>query len=316
MYASELIDPSYSTNILIVDDDSSVIRALHKVLRHLGNVRFASNGAQAFEAIDELQPDIILLDIMLPDMSGVDICEQLKSSNQARLANIPILFITSAIDEGFEETVFEAGAADFILKPLNPSVVLARVQIHLNYQHAIDLLHYQARIDSLSTLHNRRAFDEQLSVLLKQSVRTHQPLTLLMIDIDEFKKFNDQFGHQQGDFCIQFVANEIKKVSMRPLDCPARFGGDEFAIILPETDRYGGKVVAERLRSSVESFGLRHAANASRSVVTLSIGATTIQSKVTLPILKELKSKLVALVDEALYLSKSNGRNSVSSNDI
>lgn len=294
--------------ILIVDDDPTVIIALSKVLKEAGRIRFAADAKQAFSLIDEVRPDLILLDVDLPDISGLDICIQLKANDDTK--DIPVLFITSNTEAGFEEKVFDVGAADYISKPLNPRVVAARAETHLTYHRAMQLLNQQASTDGLTSLANRRAFDQQLETALKLAQREQEPLTVAMIDIDQFKKFNDHFGHLAGDECIKSIARAIAGQVQRPIDVAARYGGEEFALILPNTPPSGAQELLEKLREAIEQLKLSHAPNTTHPCVTVSIGYSTYE-----PSSMALNNDLFAIVnaaDGALYASKNQGRNQVS----
>lgn len=295
-------------DILIIDDDSSVVMALNKALNKIGRIRFASDARQAFAMIEERHPDLILLDIELPDIRGLEVCSKLKSSPDTE--DIPILFITSHSEVGFEEKVFDVGGADYIVKPLKPRVVAARVQTHLDYHRVIRLLEKLAHTDSMTGLANRRTFDEQLIIDLKHSRREREPLTVVLIDIDEFKKYNDHFGHIEGDDCIKNIASALGRSARRPTDLAARYGGEEFAFILPNTDIDGAGLLLDELLKTIEQLNIAHAPNATYDVVTISIGFSTLipehESAIDLD-----DWAIVKAADHALYESKNNGRNCV-----
>ncbi|MDV7103616.1 diguanylate cyclase [Vibrio sp. TH_r3] len=301
---SELAD------ILIVDDDRSVVIALNKALQPIGRIRFASDANQAFEMIAQSPPDLILLDVELPDINGLEVCSILKQRRKTK--DIPVLFITSHTEIDFEEKVFDVGAADYIVKPLNPVVVLARVQTHLNYQRAITLLTNLASTDSMTGLANRRAFDERLCTEFKRCKRDKSALTVAILDIDQFKKYNDHFGHLEGDECIRIIASTLEKHVRRPADFVARYGGEEFALILPNIDSNGAQVFLNELLKSITDLSIVHAPSSIYDVVTISIGFSS-----CLCCSDELDIKsfdgwaLVDSADSALYESKQNGRNKV-----
>lgn len=290
----------------MVDDDSTVILTLRKIMAAAGRSLFATNGAQALVIAAQEKPDLILLDIELPDMDGLEVCRVLKADSET--SDIPILVITSHTEPGFEEKVFAAGAADYIAKPLVPAVVMARVNIHLRYHHALTQLSEQAHRDGLTGLYNRRSFDERLSHEWRRSQRQLQPLSLLMIDIDEFKKYNDALGHSQGDICLKSVAQALQDGLRRPADFVARYGGEEFVMVLPDTSAEGAAVIAEQLLKTVGGLGLVHAPDASRANITVSIGHATFE-----PRMEDQEclgaSDLFKAADSALFRAKSSGRN-------
>ncbi|WP_226753077.1 diguanylate cyclase [Marinomonas algarum] len=292
-------------DILIIDDDTAVVMALNKALKKIGRIRFATEAKQAFLMIEENYPDLILLDVELPDIRGLEVCSMLK--NNPETEHIPVLFITSHTEMGFEEKVFDVGAADYIGKPLQPRVVAARVQTHLDYHHAISLLEKLAQTDSMTNLFNRRTFDEQLVTELKRARREQEPLTVVLVDIDQFKKYNDHFGHIEGDDCIKRIAGVLNDCAKRPLDLAARYGGEEFALLLPNTDVDGAKAVLDELRHTVEALAIQHAPDATYDVVTISVGYSILN-------LDEVNPDDWAIVkeaDDALYQSKQQGRNRI-----
>lgn len=295
--------------ILIVDDDSSVVIALNQVLQSVGRIRFAVAASQAMEMIADVRPDLILLDVELPDASGLDVCSTLK--NNILTSNIPILFITSNIEVGFEEQVFDAGAADYIAKPLNPRVVAARVQTHLAYHRALIQLNKLAYTDSLSGLANRLAFDEQLDIELRRARRQYEPLSVVMIDIDEFKKYNDYFGHVAGDDCIRLIGNALSKITKRPADFAVRYGGEEFALILPNTNRDGCEKLIINMMDVIASLAIKHAPEALFPVVTVSVGYSTLELR-SYDVSSISHFDIVTAADNALYQSKHDGRNQFS----
>lgn len=292
--------------ILIVDDDSSVVIALHKVLQDIGRIRFASTASQALEMINDTRPDLILLDVELPDINGLKLCIMLKQDVETE--SIPVLFITSKIETGFEEKVFDAGASDFITKPLKPRVVAARVQTHLAYHKALVQLNKLAHTDSLSGLANRLSFDEQLDIEFRRARRQQEPLSIVMIDIDEFKKYNDYFGHVAGDDCIKAIGRGLNKITKRPADFAARFGGEEFSLILPNTDKKGAEVLIGSLMSTISDLAIKHAPEAIYPIVTVSVGFSTLE-----PMQYDFSTiaplDVVSAADKALYQSKHDGRN-------
>lgn len=292
--------------ILIVDDDSSVVIALHKVLQDIGRIRFASTASQALEMINGTRPDLILLDVELPNINGLKLCIMLKQDVET--ASIPVLFITSKIETGFEEKVFDAGASDFITKPLKPRVVAARVQTHLAYHKALVQLNKLAHTDSLSGLANRLSFDEQLDIEFRRARRQQEPLSIVMIDIDEFKKYNDYFGHVAGDDCIKAIGRGLNKITKRPADFAARFGGEEFSLILPNTDKRGADVLIGSLMSTISDLAIKHAPEAIYPIVTVSVGFSTLE-----PMQCDFSTiaplDVVSAADKALYQSKHDGRN-------
>ncbi|MFM2486940.1 GGDEF domain-containing response regulator [Celerinatantimonas yamalensis] len=293
-------------DILIIDDDSAVIMALHKALSKIGRIRFASDAKQALLLIQEHCPNLILLDVELPDMNGLVLCPQLKADPDT--ADIPVIFITSHTEDGFEEKVFNAGACDYITKPLHPRVVLARTQTHLAHQHAEQLLDELVHTDKMTGLANRSDFIERLQVEFKQARQRQESLTVAVIDIDEFKKYNDQFGPLKGDECIKRIASALAECIQRPEDRLTRYGGATFALILPNTPAKDAEKLLQALLNSAEQLKITHAPNATRQFVTLSIGYSTLSHPQADSDFDNWWA-LVKVAEHALEESKQNGRN-------
>ncbi|AZQ85636.1 diguanylate cyclase [Colwellia sp. Arc7-635] len=287
--------------ILIVDDDPSIIVTTSKALNGLGKIIFATNGSDALMLAETKLPDVILLDAEMPDMDGFEVCMNLKKKE--RTAHIPIIFITSHSGSDFEMKVFDAGASDYINKPLNPRVVLARASLQLNYKRALESLEHLSLTDSLTGLFNRRAFDKKFSLEFTRAQRSGIPITLLMLDIDEFKKYNDHFGHIMGDTCIQQTAGALLETIQRTTDFVARYGGEEFAIVLPDTNLEGAKYFANSILNTMLSLDISHAPTAKRNNVTLSIGYYSL-----IPTHKDSYESLLKVTDAALFKAKENGR--------
>jgi diguanylate cyclase (GGDEF)-like protein len=299
-----LLPESSLATILIVDDDPSIIMATSKALIGLGRVVFATDGASALELAESESPDIILLDVEMPGMDGFEVCYALKSKEAT--ANIPIIFITSHNEQGFEEKVFDHGATDFINKPLNQRVVAARTKAHLAHKQAIDSLQVLSLTDGLTGLNNRRSLDEKLDMEWQRSKRNGQALSLLMLDIDEFKKYNDHFGHLQGDTCIKSFASVLLHSIRRPADFLARYGGEEFVIILPDTEITGAHFLGESIINNIIHQAIPHAPEAAREMVTLSIGCCSFS-----PSSKSSPELLLERADKALYRAKQKGRSCI-----
>ncbi|MDH1314861.1 diguanylate cyclase [Shewanella xiamenensis] len=298
--------PDVIPEVLIIDDDSTVVMALYAVLNKMARIRFAGSAKQAYQMIRDLPPDLILLDVELPDGNGVDVCIKLKAEDVTQ--NTPILFITSKIEIGFEEKVFDAGGADYILKPLKPRVVAARVNTHLAYHFALVQLSKLAHTDGLSGLPNRRSLDEQLEIEFRRARRNKEPLSVIMCDIDEFKKYNDFFGHLAGDDCIKTIGEVLKNTIKRPADMVARYGGEEFVLILPNTDRLGTENIIVSLMSRIEKLAMPHSPTAKFPFITVSYGITTMEPA-SCDFNNITPNELLIAADKALYRAKHQGRN-------
>jgi len=219
--------------LLVVDDQPINIQVMHQIFGGDYQVFMATNGAQALSICQTNPPDLVLLDIVMPNMDGFEVCAQLKANETT--CNIPVIFVTAHTDAAQETHGLSLGAVDFIAKPVNPAVVRARVKTQLTLKFQSDLLRKLVFLDGLSGVFNRRYFDQQLSAEWARSARNHSPLSVIMIDVDHFKLFNDRYGHQAGDDCLRQIATALKACLKRPADLVARYGGEEFACILPDT---------------------------------------------------------------------------------
>ncbi|MGE0084592.1 MAG: diguanylate cyclase [Desulfococcaceae bacterium] len=294
--------------ILIVDDEPANIRILGSALKEEYNISFATGGEQALK-IAGSDTDLILLDIMMADMNGYEVCRKLKSSSKTR--NIPVIFITTMSNEEDETRGLDAGAVDYITKPFSMAIVKARVRTHLELKRHRDMLEHLSSFDGLTGIPNRRRFDEFLEQEWKRAVRDASFLSLIMIDIDYFKSFNDTYGHCAGDDCLRKVAKTLAESVSRPSDLVARYGGEEFAAVLPKTDKEGAVFVAETMRKKIESLGIPHRKPETGGRLTVSIGTATV-----IPTPNTELSALINCSDSALYDAKHSGRNQLKTSDL
>lgn len=295
----------FSSNVkpilLIVDDQPINIRLLYELFNDECDVYMASSGENALEKAKELLPDLILLDVVMPGLNGYDVCRKIKSDPLT--ASIPVVFVTGHYDEADEVQGFECGAVDFIHKPINPVITRARIQNQLLLKRQSDFLRSLAFIDGLTGIANRLKFDKAIERAWLQCVRDKNPISLIMIDVDHFKKYNDEYGHQAGDDCLRAVAESISQSLSRPYDLVARYGGEEFVCLLPSTSSEGALLIAEKIKQSVQDKALEHKQSESYGVVTISLGCAT-----TFPISGAGSEQLIAKADEQLYAAKNKGR--------
>jgi diguanylate cyclase (GGDEF)-like protein len=241
----------------------------------------------------------VLLDVEMPRMSGFEVFTAMKTD--AQLRDVPVIFVTSHDAVEQEVIGLTLGAADFIAKPVRPALVAARVRTQLTMKALSDELRRTASTDALTGLPTRRAFDEVLARDWARSERSRMPVSLLMIDVDCFKAYNDRYGHPAGDRCLAAVASALHGGVSRNTDMVARYGGEEFAVLLPGTDMPGARTVAQRLVDRIERLGLAHEASSVAGHVTVSIGGAT-------SIARGGPADLVAAADRALYAAKRAGR--------
>lgn len=333
--------------ILIVEDTIETINLLSKILTDSGyNVRKALNGRMALMGLQSTLPDLIILDIILPEMNGYEVCKQLKADEQTR--EIPVIFLSVLDDVTAKAKAFEIGGVDYITKPFQLEEVLMRIENQLTLQRlqkklkdqnkrlrkseaeaweksqqleqalkelqktqvelakANEELRRLATLDGLTGLANRRCFDEYLSSEWKRLAREQKPLSLILCDVDYFKYYNDCYGHQGGDDCLRQVAQVINRAVKRPADLVARYGGEEFAVILPNTSAEGAVNVAQFIQEEIHRLELPHAQSEVSQYITLSLGVCS-----TIPSVNSSPEALVSRTDEALYTAKRQGRDRI-----
>ncbi|WP_342608349.1 diguanylate cyclase [Vibrio tritonius] len=288
--------------LLVVDDQPINIRAINEVFKDECDVLMATNGRSALQIAREQRPDLILLDIIMPEMDGYQVCQQL--SLDSITADIPVIFVTAETEVNVEARGFEVGAVDFITKPFNPLIVRARVMNHLILKIQMDIMKDMALIDGLTGLPNRRRFDQALLGDWNLCQREQKNVALLMIDVDYFKRYNDSYGHLAGDECLKSIARALQTSVRRTSDSSCRYGGEEFACLLPFTDHEGAVLCAENIINEVKNLNIEHKTSDVSSFVTVSIGIA-----VRTPTLDVQVEQLVKEADEALYTSKQTGRN-------
>ncbi|CAG0998578.1 partial Phytochrome-like protein cph2, partial [Anaerolineae bacterium] len=292
--------------ILIVDDVPTNIQVLAEALRMNYRVRVANSAKVAFEVIEKFgAPDLVLLDVMMPDMDGYEVCRHLKQSDKTQ--HVPIIFVTTKSDVRDEEYGLRLGAVDYITKPFHLPIVLARVQNHINLKIKTDLLESQAMLDGLTNIPNRRRFDEVLQNEWKRASRTGSVLSLIMADIDYFKRYNDYYGHGMGDDCLKRVASAFAESAERPSDLVARYGGEEFVALLPETHIEGANTIAEHFCELVADLSIVHEYSKISHIVTVSLGIASISPKID----HISQENLLRLADRKLYQAKETGRNRI-----
>ena len=303
----ELPAPSCAKpSLLIVDDDPGSVQVLGRMLAGQGDLRFALSGAEALRMAQAQPPDLVLIDAEMPGMTGFEFCAAVKAD--PLLADVPVIIVTSHGEVSVELAGFAAGAADFIRKPPVAEVVLARVRTQLRLKALSDQLRNSAFTDSLTGLANRRQFDGALAAECERARRSGDSLTLLMIDIDHFKRFNDRYGHPAGDVCLKLVAGAIRGALHRPVDLAARWGGEEFAVLLPNTDLPGAVQVANTILRAVGGLRLAHAGSPLGGTVSLSIGVAAALCSADGAHVALAAPALVDAADRMLYAAKAAGR--------
>lgn len=288
--------------ILLVDDSMLNLMILMDALKDEYEVFKATNGQDAISiAKSDNPPDLILLDIIMPGMNGYEVCAKLSENSATK--DIPIIFVTGIHDEKSQEQGLKLGAIDYITKPYSLPIIKAKVKNHLELKEYKDLLKSISWVDGLTQIANRRRFDFMLETEIKRAKRGKRFVSMLMADIDSFKNFNDTYGHLAGDECLQKVARAIGNSLKRPGDLVARWGGEEFAILLPDIDEEQALHVAEKIRKAVENLGILHETPGVSQVVTISIGVATLNPSNSI-----YSENLLLRADRALYKAKKRGR--------
>jgi len=259
-------------SILLVDDDATVVRLMGLMLANFAPLRFATSGHAALKRAVESIPDLVLLDVEMPDLNGFEVCKALKST--PALAHVPVIFVTSHSSVQLQSKGLELGAADFIEKPIHAPLLMARVRTYQRLKKLSDTMRGAVRMDFLTGAVTRREFEKALTQEWLRATRSGAPLSLLIADIDGFGAYNAQFGEKQADDCLRQVADALRSAARRPADLVGRYAGGQFGILLPETGVSGARTVAQRAMEAVEAKQLRHAVSCARSRVTLFVGGS------------------------------------------
>lgn len=291
--------------ILIVDDEISNIEIMNATLEDEYEICFSTSGEQALATARSILPDLILLDIIMPGMDGFETCRELK--RDPLLADVPVIFTTGLHDTEDEARGLALGAIDYVTKPIQPATLRIRVNNHIELKRLRDQLAEIAITDALTGLSNRRHMEQKLKAESARLARSESWLSVIMLDIDFFKLFNDTYGHPAGDRCISMVAAALNRAVQRASDLCARYGGEEFACILPDTDPHAAHMLAEDIRNHVISLNIPHARSQTSDYVTVSIG---VASGICLPGMSP--EAWTSHADQQLYRSKVNGRNQIS----
>jgi diguanylate cyclase (GGDEF)-like protein len=287
---------------LLVDDELLNRELMTGCLSADFTVFSASSGAEALQLAEQNPPDLILLDIMMPDMDGWEVCAKLKQSPTLR--HIPVIFITSRSDDETQIQCWNSGCVDFINKPINFVTLEHRVKTHISLKLKTEFLISMSMRDGLTGIANRPALDKDYTWIAGYCQRKRSAMAVLMLDLDYFKKYNDAYGHLAGDDVLIAVAQVLQQALQRASDKVYRYGGEEFVLLLADTDEQGCQVVVDKINEQLSRLAIAHAHSPHRRVTCSIGGIVYLQGCIT----TDLRSSL-SLADEALYEAKAMGRN-------
>jgi diguanylate cyclase (GGDEF)-like protein len=305
---------------LVIEDSQTGLAVVSQHLERMGILPIAAtDGESGVAAFRQHNPDIVLLDVVLPGMDGYEVARRIRAIEQSGEWT-PIIFLTARTADTDLVQGITAGGDDYLFKPISEVVLAAKVRamqriLQMRYSlvvltRKLDAANQEltrlTSLDGLTGLSNRRHFDETMLREWRRAARYKRPLSLVLVDVDHFKQYNDTYGHLAGDECLKTVASALQAVSRRPSDLVARYGGEEFALVLPETDLSGARSVAEGLCDAIRALQLPHAA-AAAGHVTISVGVASLMpgNGAGGP------QNLIAEADLALYAAKSGGRDRV-----
>jgi len=290
-------------SVLIIDGETASHNALTNMLSKDYKVYAVKNRRDAIKIAKEHQPDVVLLGVLMPEKDDYETLSKLKSDEDTQM--IPVIIVSGETNVEHEEKGLALGASDYIRKPYAPSIIKLRVQNQINIVNQLYKINQLSTTDQLTGIPNRRSFNAQLNKEWGRNMRDKKPLSLMILDIDWFKVFNDTYGHQQGDEVLRIISAALQKSLRRSSDFAARWGGEEFVILLPNTNINGALVNAERIRENIEQTSIT-TLNGQSVGLTVSIGVATI-----VPTKDLNQSVLISQADRALYAAKENGRNKV-----
>ena len=305
--------------VLLAEDSKTnqiLIRAYIEEAGH--EIVIVKNGQEAVDQFSQERPDLVLMDIIMPIKDGMEAAKEIRIICEQESDWVPIIFLSAMTESKDIVRAIDAGGDDYLTKPVEAVVLNAKLRamqriadMRLQLQQANRELRMISVKDGLTGIANRRHFDEVVAKEVKRAIRTGTSVSLVMCDIDYFKPYNDNYGHQAGDDCLKYVARTMAKVSKRPGDLVARYGGEEFALVLPETDLTGAEAIAENVRSAIDKLNLSHNYSLATDHVTISCGVATINPNNSDDVAVVVK-QLIKVADKGLYLAKERGRNQVS----
>jgi diguanylate cyclase (GGDEF)-like protein len=288
-------------SILVVDDEPLYLDLIADILGSDYEILFATDGMAALDVVAYRLPHLVLLDLMMPGIDGYEVQKRMRADR--RTCDIPIVFITGLGDVAAETKGLQMGAADYITKPISPELLRARVNTQIKVKLTRDKFALLSETDGLTGLANRSQFDSMLAYEYARHMRSGTELSLIMLDIDQFKAFNDTYGHVRGDECLRQIARAMTTIASRATDLVARYGGEEFVLLLPETHLKGAVILAEKVRNCINDLAIPHIRSCAGHV-TASLGVASVRLLPGNPI-----TDIVEKADAQLYAAKAGGRN-------
>ena len=298
--------------ILVVEDSPTLRQTLCAYIKQAGHEPLvAASGEEGLQLVENTAVDLVFMDVEMPGLDGFETTKLMRESFGKHW--VPIVFVTGMGDAASFEEGIDAGGDDYLIKPIHPVVIKAKIRaleritgMRNELRRLNTELQALSRIDGLTQISNRRFFEEQAEKQWRILARSQDPVAILMMDVDYFKKYNDSYGHLEGDRCLQTVAATLKSCLHRPADIVARYGGEEFVALLPQTDLAGGLSVAESMRRAVGKLAIPHKDSKAAGVVSLSIGCAAANAVRGVSL-----SEMIKQADRNLYQAKHNGRNCV-----
>lgn len=292
-----------SCTVLIVDDDNISRTVISTILSDLCRCVTVSNAQDALKYCEQHRPDLMVIDVNMPEMNGLNLCKSIKHNDD--LDEIPLIFITGNVSKESQIQCWESGGNDFVSKPVVAQTLIHRVRNHLLSKLRMDALVDLTFHDSLTGLLNRNYLTQEYPKLSRQLMRNQQRLGVILFDVDNFKQYNDQYGHLAGDQCLERVAKILNQHARRSRDAMIRFGGEEFLAILPDTDMQSTRSIARTIVSDVYNANIPHK-NTEYERITLSAGAVSTGS-----FNQDNLDEILEVADVNLYEAKMNGKNRV-----
>lgn len=299
-----MLEDDFKYRILVVEDSLLNQHVIQNILQDKYILAKALTAKEALEMVPKFHPHLILLDIILPDSGGFQVLEALKNMEESR--NIPVIIITGMDDEESEERGLMLGAVDYIKKPFKHGIVGARINTQIHFIKQMQTIEQLGMLDGLTGISNRRAFDIELQTEWNRAIKEATELSMIMLDIDNFKIYNDTYGHPQGDIILQSIAKILKTETKDSPNMVFRYGGEEFSVILPTDGLAGAVHVAERIRLRVEQTKVLSIFSDIVTSVTVSLGVASMKPSITDPVYF-----LIERADQKLYQAKHDGRNRV-----